>query len=67
MTALIGIIMGSTGLAFCYNLKYHGSMSRPIRIEFAGALYHVTSRGGRKEDIYIQKTRPDTFLVTPFC
>jgi REP element-mobilizing transposase RayT len=27
-------------------------MSRPLRIEFAGALYHVTSRGDRREDIY---------------
>jgi putative transposase len=27
-------------------------MSRPLRIEFAGALYHVTSRGDRREAIY---------------
>ena len=27
-------------------------MARPLRIEFAGALYHVTSRGGRREAIY---------------
>ena len=27
-------------------------MSRPIRLEFEGALYHVTSRGDRREDIY---------------
>jgi REP-associated tyrosine transposase len=27
-------------------------MSRPRRIEYAGALYHVTSRGDRKEAIY---------------
>ncbi|ADE13452.1 protein of unknown function DUF1568 [Nitrosococcus halophilus Nc 4] len=27
-------------------------MVRPLRIEFSGALYHVTSRGDRKEDIY---------------
>ena len=26
-------------------------MARPIRIEYAGALYHVTSRGDRREDI----------------
>lgn len=26
-------------------------MARPIRLEFAGALYHVTSRGDRREDI----------------
>ena len=27
-------------------------MSRPLRLEFAGALYHVTSRGDQREDIY---------------
>lgn len=28
-------------------------MARPLRIEFAGALYHVTSRGDRREDIFL--------------
>jgi len=28
-------------------------MARPIRIEYAGAFYHVTSRGDRREDIFI--------------
>lgn len=27
-------------------------MARPLRLEFAGALYHITSRGNRREDIY---------------
>ncbi len=27
-------------------------MARPLRIEFAGAVYHVTSRGDRREDIF---------------
>lgn len=27
-------------------------MSRPLRLELAGGLYHVTSRGDRREDIY---------------
>ncbi|HMR09785.1 MAG TPA: transposase, partial [Polyangiaceae bacterium] len=27
-------------------------MSRPLRIEFPGAVYHVTSRGDRREAIY---------------
>jgi len=26
-------------------------MSRPVRIEFPNALYHVTARGDRREDI----------------
>ncbi|WP_111494827.1 transposase [Marinobacter bohaiensis] len=27
-------------------------MARPLRLEFAGALYHVTSRGNRREMVY---------------
>ena len=28
-------------------------MARPLRLELAGALYHVTSRGDGQEDIYL--------------
>ncbi len=28
-------------------------MAGPIRIEYAGVLYHVTLRGDRREDIYL--------------
>ncbi len=28
-------------------------MSRPLRVEYPGALYHVTSRGDRREPIYL--------------
>ena len=28
-------------------------MSRPLRIELAGGIYHVTSRGDRREDIFL--------------
>jgi putative transposase len=28
-------------------------MARPLRLEFAGALYHVTSRWDRREDIFV--------------
>ena len=28
-------------------------MARPLRIEFTSALYHVTSRGDGREDIYL--------------
>jgi REP element-mobilizing transposase RayT len=37
-------------------------MARPIRIEFAGALYHVTSRGDRREVIYEDDTDRTRFL-----
>jgi len=30
-------------------------MARPLRIEYAGAIYHVTSRGDRREAIYLDE------------
>ncbi len=29
-------------------------MARPLRLEFSGAIYHITSRGDRREDIYLK-------------
>jgi len=37
-------------------------MSRPLRIEFNGGLYHVTSRGDRREDIYADDVDRSTWL-----
>jgi len=28
-------------------------MARPLRVDFPGAVYHVTSRGNRREDIFV--------------
>lgn len=39
-------------------------MSRPIRIEFPDALYHVTARGGRREDIFEDDQDRQEFLAT---
>ena len=39
-------------------------MSRPLRIEFPDALYHVTARGGRREDIFEDDQDRHTFLAT---
>jgi len=30
-------------------------MARPLRIELAGGLYHITSRGDRRENIYFSE------------
>ena len=59
--------MGS-GLAFClfgcvylvrqfryWAIFQGGNMSRPLRVEFAGALYHVTSRGNARQPIYLDE------------
>ena len=37
-------------------------MARPLRLEFAGALYHVTSRGDRREAIYDDNNDKTQFL-----
>lgn len=37
-------------------------MARPLRIEFAGALYHVTARGNAQENIYRDDPDREQFL-----
>ncbi|MDX8389246.1 MAG: transposase [Mariprofundaceae bacterium] len=37
-------------------------MSRPLRIEYEGAVYHVTSRGNAREDIYLMDDDREMFL-----
>ena len=37
-------------------------MSRPLRIEFPGAIYHVTSRGDRREPIFDDDRDRQAFL-----
>jgi putative transposase len=36
--------------------------SRPLRLEFAGALYHITSRGNGRNLIYLQDDDFELFL-----
>ncbi len=37
-------------------------MARPLRIEFAGALYHLTARGNAQQDIYLNDDDRNDFL-----
>ena len=37
-------------------------MSRPLRLEFPGALYHVTSRGNGRKNIYLEESDFELFL-----
>ena len=39
-------------------------MARPLRIELAGGLYHITSRGDRREDIYFAEADRLAWLET---
>jgi putative transposase len=43
-------------------LREADSLARPLRIEFPGALYHVTSRGDGREAIFIDDGDRQTFL-----
>ena len=44
-------------------------MSRPLRLELSGGLYHVTSRGDRREDIYADDADREMWLdvLTQVC
>jgi len=37
-------------------------MERPLRIEFAGGLYHITARGNARQNIYADNDDRATFL-----
>ena len=41
-------------------------MTRPLRIDLAGALYHVTSRGDRREDIFHDNSDRGDWLLSQF-
>lgn len=38
-------------------------MARPLRLEYPGALYHVTSRGDGREDIFLDDDDREAFLA----
>ncbi|MBI4660250.1 MAG: transposase, partial [Verrucomicrobia bacterium] len=39
-------------------------MPRPLRVEFAGAIYHLMNRGDRREPIFLDDDDRQTFLNT---
>jgi len=47
-------IMGS-GLAMQQRICYISNMTRPLRIEFKGAVYHITSRGNARQAIFLDE------------
>jgi REP element-mobilizing transposase RayT len=44
-----------SGLYFIAMSRYAARMARPLRLEFAGALYHVTSRGNARQRIFLDE------------
>lgn len=53
-------VMSAVGLLFlvCYKTR----MSRPLRIEFPGAWYHVMNRGRRRENIFLGPQDYEIFI-----
>ncbi len=41
-------------------------MARPLRIEFPGAVYHLTSRGNARQRIFLNNDDRKLFLETLF-
>ncbi len=39
-------------------------MARPLRVEYEGAFYHVTSRGNARQDIFLVDSDRTLFLQT---
>jgi len=37
-------------------------MARPLRLEFDGALYHITSRGNEKREVFLDDRDRFAFL-----
>lgn len=55
------------GQVFLYHIRdaiVHPIMARPLRLELAGALYHVTSRGDGREDIFLSDDDREVWLET---
>lgn len=49
-------------LYFVVSLIYSFYMTRPLRLEYPGALYHLTARGNAKQDIYLADEDRERFL-----
>src|SRR3970040_1017299 len=49
-------------LYFIASAAYFSPMARPLRLEFAGALYHLTSRGDHRDKIFLDDEDRRTFL-----
>jgi hypothetical protein len=57
------LVLGS-GLAIKQIAWYELAMARPLRLEFAGAVYHLTSRGNARQKIFFNDGDRELFLQT---
>lgn len=51
-----------TKIALNKQIQRSGFIARPLRIEFSGTLYHITSRGNARENIYKDNLDNQIFL-----
>ena len=49
-------------LDFISTIVFISPMARPLRLEFPGALYHITSRGNAKQEIFLNDDDRTSFL-----
>ena len=61
--ACFGSLSGS-GRVPCATRCHPPSMARRLRIEYPGALYHITSRGSAREDIFFDEKDRQRLLAT---
>ena len=48
-----------SGLVFCIGAGTVAPMARPLRIEFPGALYHVSARGNARAAVFVERKIQD--------
>src|SRR3954470_19132156 len=51
-------------LPLSHQIRYCRPMPRKIRVEYPGAIYHIMSRGDRREDIFYDDVDRQDFLKT---
>jgi len=52
------------GIDNCLRVVLYVGMPRKLRIEYSGAMYHVMSRGDRREKIYLDDVDRQDFIKT---
>jgi REP-associated tyrosine transposase len=43
--------------------SFQTRMTRPLRIQFPGAVYHLTARGNVRQDVFLDDTDRHVFLA----
>jgi len=57
------MIIRSLSLTSDLQIKYLPTMARPLRIQYPGALYHVTNRGNERSAVFKDDVDRNEFLT----